>query len=408
MRKFLALLAFALPLAFAQKIVVSPEAIVVNPNPAPDFNVHVSLDKGGNRPVYNLGEHVRIKVRVSQTAYVYLFSVKPDGEITQILPNRYDQQGRDNRLRAGETREFPPSNARYSFTIAPPRGLSKVIAVASKRQLDTSQIAQFKSGDPFASGSGGQEGFVHGFAIVVKPLPQQDWVTDTALYYVGSEPQQPAFGNLRIDSSPQGANAYVDGNFVGTTPTTFGTHPGRHDVRITLNGYEPYQASVDLRPGQTQSVRAQLRPVRRTGTVSFDSVPRGASVYLDGNYVGSTPTGRMSVDAGSHTARFTLSGYGDDQVSFRLASGEDRQVSATLHRASGTLVIQANVGGAQVFVDGRQVGVIPSGSGRLSVPDLEPGQHELTLVAPGFRTYVSGFDIQPGQTARITASQSHL
>ena len=408
MRKILILLAFALPLAFAQKIVISPEAIVVNPNPAPNFNVDVSLDKGGSRPVYQLGENVRISVRVSQSAYVYLFSVKPDGEITQILPNRYDREGQNNRLNAGESRTFPPSNARYSFSIAPPRGLSKVIAVASKQQLDTREIAQFKSGDNFASGSGGQDGFVHGFAIVVKPVPQQDWVTSTALYYVGDAPQQPAFGNLRIDSSPQQAQAYVDGNYVGTTPTNFGTHPGRHDVKVTKDGYETFQTSVNVRPGETQTVRAQLQPIRRTGTVSFDSNPRGANVYLDGNHVGSTPTGRMNVDAGNHNVRFSLPGYQDANVSFSLARGEDRQVSTSLQRASGTLIIQANVGGAIAFVDGRQVGTIPSGSGRLSVPNLDPGQHELTLVAPGFRTYVSGFNIQSGQTARLSASQSHL
>jgi len=408
MRKILILLAFALPLAFAQKIVISPEAIVVNPNPAPNFNVDVSLDKGGSRPVYQLGENVRISVRVSQSAYVYLFSVKPDGEITQILPNRYDREGQNNRLNAGESRTFPPSNARYTFSIAPPRGLSKVIAVASKQQLDTREIAQFKSGDNFASGSGGQDGFVHGFAIVVKPVPQQDWVTSTALYYVGDAPQQPAFGNLRIDSSPQQAQAYVDGNYVGTTPTNFGTHPGRHDVKVTKDGYETFQTSVNVRPGETQTIRAQLQPIRRTGTVSFDSNPRGANVYLDGNHVGSTPTGRMNVDAGNHTVRFSLPGYQDANVSFSLARGEDRQVSTSLQRASGTLIIQANVGGAIAFVDGRQVGTIPSGSGRLSVPNLDPGQHELTLVAPGFRTYVSGFNIQSGQTARLSASQSHL
>ncbi len=280
--------------------------------------------------------------------------------------------------------------------------------MASKQQLDTRDIAQFKSGDNFASGSGGQDGFVHGFAIVVKPVPQQDWVTSTALYYVGNQPQQPAFGNLRIDSSPQQAQAYVDGNFVGTTPTNFGTRPGRHDVKVTKDGYETFQTRVDLRPGETQSVRAQLQPIRRTGSVSFDSNPRGANVYLDGNHVGSTPIGRMNVDAGNHTARFSLPGYQDASVSFNLASGEERQVSTSLQRASGTLIIQANVGGATAFIDGRQVGTIPSGSGRLSVPDLDPGQHELTLVAPGFRTYVSNFFIQSGETARLSASQAHL
>lgn len=408
MRKFLILFALALPLAFAQKIVISPEAIVVNPNPAPNFNVDVTLDKGGSRPVYQLGENVQISVRVSQSAYVYLFSVKPDGEITQILPNRYDQQGQNNRLAAGETRTFPPANARYSFSIAPPQGLSKVIAVASKQQLDTRDIAQFKSGDNFASGSGGQDGFVHGFAIVVKPVPQQDWVTSTALYYVGNEPKQPAFGNLRIDSSPQQAQAYVDGNYVGTTPTNFGTHPGKHDIKVTKDGYETFETSVNLRPGETQSVRAQLQPIRRTGTVSFDSNPRGATVYLDGNHVGSTPTGRMRVDEGTHTARFTLPGYQDSNVRFNLSRGDDRQVSTSLQRAFGTLIIQANVGGATAFIDGRQIGTIPNGSGRLTVPNLDPGQHELTLVAPGFRTYVSGFSIQSGQTVRLSASQSQF
>lgn len=408
MRKLLTLLALVLPLAFAQKIVISPEAIVVNPSPAPNFKVSVSLDKGGAQPVYQLGENVHITVRVSESSYVYLFSVKPDGEITQILPNRFDQEGQNNRLGAGESRTFPPANASYAFTVAPPRGLSKVIAVASKRQLDTSQIARFASGSSFASGSGGQEGFVHGFAIVVRPVPQQDWVTDTVLYSVGSVPQTPSSATLRIDANPQGSNVYLDGAFVGTTPLRISTHPGRHDIRVTRDGYEPYQTSLDLRPGDTRSVKAELRPIRQTGTVTFDSEPRGAAVYLDGAYVGTTPTQRMTVDSGSHNVRFTLNGYLDASLGFQLSSGQDRLVSTGLRAATGTLLIQANVGGALAFVDGRSVGTVPSGSGRLTVPDLEPGNHELTLVAPGFRTYVSSFDIQSGQTTQLAASQSRF
>jgi len=384
---------------------------VVNPNPAPDFNVSVSLNKdqsGNGRPVYQLGENVQISVRVSQSAYVYLFDVKPSGEITQILPNHYDQQGRDNHLRAGETRTFPPPNSRYSFSIAPPNGLSKVIAVASKQQLDTSQLAQFQSGQSFASSNIGQQGFVQGFAIVVEPVPQQDWVTDTALYYVGNQPQTPAFGNLNIDSSPRQAQVFVDGDFVGYTPTDYGTHPGRHDIRITKDGYEAFQTSVNLRPGDTQSINANLRPVRQTGSVSFDSNPRGANVYLDGNFVGSTPIGRMNVDSGSHTVRFSLGGYQDAHVSFNLGNGESRQINVSLTQAMGTLHIRDNVGGAIAYVDGNQVGTIANGSGLLTVPNLQPGQHELTLVAPGYHSYVSSFTIQAGQTTSLQASQTHF
>jgi hypothetical protein len=403
------LFATLLPLALAQRIVVSPEAIVVNPKPG--FNVDVWLDRdttGNDRPEYQVGDGIHVSVRVSESAYVYLFSVKPDGEITQILPNQYDDSGRDNYVQAGQTRVFPPSGSRYTFNIAPPRGLSKVIAVASKDRLDTRELATFHDNSGFASSNIGQEGFVKGFAIVVRPIPQNDWVTDTALYYVGDKPQTPAFATLRIDSSPRGAEVVVDGEFVGYTPASYGTRPGRHDVRLTLDGYEPFETNVQPRPGETVSVNPTLRPIVRTGTASFTSSPRGADVTVDGRYVGTTPTGSITFDQGQHTARFTLDGYEDQGVVFQVARGADRRVDATLRRAQGSLEVQANVGGALVFVDGRQVGTIASGSGRFSLDGLDPGSHELTVVAPGFRTYVTTFDVRSGRASEVRVRQSRF
>lgn len=179
---------FMSAVVFAQSFEVSPQAIVVNP--APGFGVDVWLNKdasGEGTPVYEVGEQVRIGVRVDEASYVYLFDIRTNGEVTQIFPNRYDS---DNYLRANETRTFPPTQARYVFDIAPPYGLSKVVAVASKSQLDTSQLASFRMEADFATSNIGEEGFIQSFAIVVRPVPQQSWVTDTALYHVGSRPAQ--------------------------------------------------------------------------------------------------------------------------------------------------------------------------------------------------------------------------
>jgi len=394
-----------LPLGFAQGIVVSPQAIVVNP--APSFGVEVWLDRdrsGDGSPVYQIGEEVRIGVRVDEASYVYLFDVRPNGEITQIFPNRYDS---NNYLNAGESRTFPPSGARYVFNIAPPRGLSKVIAVASKTQLDTNQLARFqRENDIFAQSTIGEEGFIQNFAIIVRPIPQQSWVTDTALYYVGDRPQQAAFGTLRFSSNPSGASVYVDGAFVGYTPMSFGTRPGNHDVRIELEGYDPYTTRVNLRPGDTSNVTANLNPVRRAGTVSFTSSPSGADVYVDGRYVGTTPTGAIRFDQGRYDARFDLPGYDSATVRFDVRTGENRNVSAELRAARATVVVQGNIGGALVFLDGRQVGSLPSGSGRLTLNDVAPGSHELVVIAPGFSTYVTTFDASPGRTTELSVRQS--
>ncbi|HEX7004184.1 MAG TPA: PEGA domain-containing protein [Trueperaceae bacterium] len=386
-------------------VVFSPQSIVINPRPG--FDVDVFLDKGGGEgiPTYRVGEEISIGVRVSEDAYVYLFDVRPNGEITQLLPNRFDRAGQDNYLQAGETRYFPARNARYVFNAAPPRGLDKVIAVASRTQLDTRQLATFQEEGGFATSNLGEEGFARNLSIVVRPIEQQNWVTDTALLYVGDRPEQAAFGTLSVRSSPSDAAVYVDGQFVGYTPVSYGTRPGRHDVRVERQGYETFSQSVNLRPGSTTTVDATLQPVRRTGQVSFDSNPRRAEVYVDGRYVGTTPTGTIELEAGSYEARFSLPGYQDTFVRFDVRAGGSQTVSTQLVGLHGSLEIVANVGGAQVFLDGRYVGNIANGSGLLTIPDLLPGSYQLTVVAPGYRTYVSDVNIRAGESSFVRVRQ---
>lgn len=186
-------LALAFTTASAQpRITVSPQTIVVNP--VPSYGVEVFVDKdssGSGSPTYQIGEAISVGVRVSEAAYVYVFNVRSTGEVVQILPNRYDQDGQNNYLQAGETKYFPPRGARYAFNVDGPNGLDKVIAVASRTQLDTRQLADFTGTGNFATSNIGQDGFAQTFSIVVTPIPQEDWVTDTALFYVGSQAVAP-------------------------------------------------------------------------------------------------------------------------------------------------------------------------------------------------------------------------
>ena len=327
--------------AFAQddNVVISPQSIVVNPTPS--FEVDVSVDKeapGDQAPVYTIGESIRIGVEVSEASYVYLFNVKSNGEVTQILPNRLDQAGENNFIEAGQTKFFPPQNAGYTFDIAGPRGLDKVIAVASKDQLDTSTLARFGSEGAFAESQQTEESFAQTLSIVVNPVASSDWVTDTALFYVGQRPEQPRFGTIVIRSNPGNARALVDGQFVGRTPVRFGTTAGQHDVRVELGGYSTFTTTVNLSGDQTLEISASLSQVQR----------------------------------------------------------------------QGSLFLQANVGGAEVFVDGSRVGTVPSGSGELTVSDLSAGQHQLRISAPGFTTIERTFTVEGGQTTQVSVSQERL
>ncbi|MEX2535481.1 MAG: PEGA domain-containing protein [Trueperaceae bacterium] len=387
-------------------VVFSPQSIVVNPRPG--FEVDVFLDQGSDSqiPTYQVGDEISIGVRVTEDSYVYLFNVRPNGQIQQLLPNRYDSAGENNFLRAGETRHFPAPNARYVFNAAPPRGLDKVIAVASKTELDTRELARFEEDPNFATSQIGEEGFARNLSIVVRPIEQSNWVTDTALLYVGDRPQEAAYGTLAVRSTPQDSLVYIDGEFVGYTPVSYGARPGRHEVRVERSGYETFRETVNLRPGSSTTVDARLAQVQRTGSVTFESEPRRAEVYVDGRFVGTTPTSSIQLDAGSHEARFRIQGYQDAFVNFDVRAGSNQTVSTRLRGTNGSLSVVANVGGARVYLDGNFVGTVANGTGQLNVGDLQPGEYELVVIAPGFETYLNDdVRIRAGDTESVRVRQ---
>ncbi len=409
-----------LPAVQAQEAVLSPEAIVVNP--LPSFETEVFLDKdpsGTSRPNYTVGEAVRVGVRVSEDAYVYLFNVRSDGSIDQILPNNYDTNGQNNFVRGGETKYFPPEGANYTFRIEAPGGLDKVIALASQTPLDTSTLASFENDPNFASSNLGEQAFAEGLSVIVRPLPQDDWVTDTVLFYVGGAPEAPTqtappeqtqFGTLSVTSDPSGARVFIDGVFVGTTPLQNGTLSGTHRVRVEAEGYTPFETDIDVVGGETRGVQTTLQqvsqPTQALGQAGFSSTPSGADIYVDGQLVGTTPITNVRLEAGMHQVRFVLEGVGEDTVDFEVRSGGYKNVSGVLRAQQGTLELTGNVGGATVLIDGSRVGTIPNGTGRLTLENLSPGTHEITVTAPGFTTFVGEFEILSGQATSLSVSQT--
>ncbi|OLV19372.1 DUF4384 domain-containing protein [Deinococcus marmoris] len=211
--------ALAAPKISAQSIIVNPVQTTV------DVKVWTDRDSSGTRtPSYAPGERIRLYASVSQDAYVYLFNVDPNGQVDLILPNRY--QGGANFLKAGAVKVFPAAGDPFTFDIAAPYGLNKVLALASKTELNLDQIATFKSGqNSFADVNvKGQQGLAQALSIVVTPVPQNTWDSATAFYQVVARtgaavpalPTQPGnpWGNARkwqtVVSAPSDLRALHD------------------------------------------------------------------------------------------------------------------------------------------------------------------------------------------------------
>jgi hypothetical protein len=387
MRKLL-LWVLGFGMALAQQL--SPQGIIVNPVPT-DLQVKVWVDKDpGKRgnAVYQIGEPIFIYVSVNQDAYVYLFNINADGRIDPILPNAFE---RDNFLRAGETRRYPPAGARYRYTVTGPEGEDRILAVASKRPLSIQEILDVEGNRVRVQGA---EGLARALSIIIEPIPDKDWVTDVARYYVGRI-TAPAQATLVVDSRPTGAEVYVEGRLQGRTPLRLTLNEGTYRVELRLPGYEPYQATVRVERGRETRLSASLRPIR-TGELYLEARPEGAEVYVDGRLVGRAPL-RVSLEAGLHEVRVVAPGYGEYRAQVEVRPGESLRLVVELVPVRAILELYLNVE-ARVFLDGQEVGVARGGYLRLEAPF---GDHELTLVAPGYRTLVQAIRVTGNQVLRL-------
>ncbi len=274
-----------------QSIVLSPRTIIYNPLPA--FTVDVSVDKdpsGSKVPSYYKGDELRVSVNVSEDAYVYLFEVKDNSDIVQLLPNKLDG-GEDNYVIAGRTRYFPSSISKYTFNIDGPNSLEKILAIASLQPLDFNTLARFTEGSLFARIYQSESAFSQRVFNILSHLPQDSWVSDTALFYIGDPPKVPNYGILEIDSHPSQALVYVDGQYIGQTPINFGTFSGLHKILVGKAGFNSVETTVNLNGGQRFSYTPILEPtvVNNIGTADFISSKEGTHVYVAGNYLGETP-----------------------------------------------------------------------------------------------------------------------
>jgi hypothetical protein len=70
-------------------------------------------------------------------------------------------------------------------------------------------------------------------------------------------------GVFAIESTPPGAEVYVDGDFVGTTPIPeYGLATGKHDVELRKKGFAPWKRQLSVSVGARATVAAEMEPTK--------------------------------------------------------------------------------------------------------------------------------------------------
>ncbi|GAB4217024.1 MAG: hypothetical protein OHK0013_44170 [Sandaracinaceae bacterium] len=148
-----------------------------------------------------------------------------------------------------------------------------------------------------------------------------------------------------------------------------------------------------------------LASAQATIPVNIESVPPGATVYLDtadGTPLGVTPITAARIPRGSHTLIFRLANFEEARLVVNVA--RRRETFRAVLRALGSVEVSAaNEGarGASVTVDGQPVagGILQTMP--LRVDNLPPGRHQIRATREGYNAFEQWVEVQGGQVVRV-------
>lgn len=135
---------------------------------------------------------------------------------------------------------------------------------------------------------------------------------------------------LVINTTPSGADVFIDDISAGQTTYQKELPLGKHTYRVSYDMYLPTAGSIELTADKKESLNLILKP--DFGALSISTTPEnGASVSLDGQATGkTTPCTLEQIKSGEHTVTLRLDMYKTITEKINMVAGENINLPITI------------------------------------------------------------------------------
>ncbi|OHD55035.1 MAG: hypothetical protein A2Y33_14600 [Spirochaetes bacterium GWF1_51_8] len=97
-------------------------------------------------------------------------------------------------------------------------------------------------------------------------------------------------GDVILSTSPELANVYLDGSYIGKSPLYYPSVPGgTHQFAFIKDGYNMKNIQAVIMTNITNLIKTPISKLAEGGMVFIGSVPTNCMVFIDSLYVGNTP-----------------------------------------------------------------------------------------------------------------------
>jgi outer membrane receptor protein involved in Fe transport len=209
---------------------------------------------------------------------------------------------------------------------------------------------------------------------------------------------RPHLALLLVTSEPPGAEIYAnrrDLGSLGSTPKLLALPPGKVTVILELPGFRPVSVPVELARGAKRDLTPVLE--RIFGALAFRNLPEAAVVRTgtsDGPVLQRGP-GTARVVPGRHVLFVSAPGYGTARIEVDVAPDAATSVDVPLSALPapvGAVVVRANVDGALVRIDGREMGFTPA-----VIEGVLSGERQIEVSREGRETFQTVATVRQGE-----------
>ncbi|MCK4641720.1 MAG: PEGA domain-containing protein [Candidatus Marinimicrobia bacterium] len=170
---------------------------------------------------------------------------------------------------------------------------------------------------------------------------------------VETAPAESGVGVIKIVTVPTQAMVYIDGIKLGLTPfKSEELKAGEYTIKITKQGYLDHEQTFSVEAEQTNSLGISLK---RMNSISINSKPKGAALYLNDELKGTTPF-KSELPSGNYALKLTKVGYADWEQ--EIAINKDYSQNITLLKMF-SISFSSRPSQAEIFMNNKYVGTTP-------------------------------------------------
>jgi len=194
--------------------------------------------------------------------------------------------------------------------------------------------------------------------------------------------------------TPEQANVSVHGGLSFQLADHYLIRPGKYTIKASAAGY--IDMEDDFTVNEDDHTVIKLSMEKKPGLLSLTTNPQNSVIHVDGNLIGTTPLGALTLSPGEHFLNIKAPRYISETITLDIKGlGRRQDLHVNLRPNWGYIEFNSSPKGADISINGKSAGKTPFVAPIISSGDI------VEITYPGYKVWRKKLSINAGETLKM-------